>query len=224
MEEKQRTLTVESSYTATTVKPQCPVPHASGTRRERERKAEEGESSPASVHPSTSLHLPEIVPSPTRAGAILAQKKFKQDHSHLAKITDCLISRFLPLHEGERNTVLTCEIAPRLFGAMGRDAANTVLRHLIETDLLGGFGHAWAALEREYPTTLASDERECLLAMDDAELAGPSASAAALRPSAMPLSPPGASTSPAVLSRSGWASCSAKAIQIATPPPGCSSS
>lgn len=107
------------------------------------------------------------------------QKKFEKEHAHLAKIADRLTSRFLPLVEGERNNVLTCEIVPRLFGALSREAAATVLHCLIEGDQLGGyppgearekFGHAWTALEIEYAGTLSHEERECYHAIADAKL------------------------------------------------------
>jgi hypothetical protein len=101
------------------------------------------------------------------ASVIREELAFEKSHPHLAKIQERLVGKFLPVIEGERNTTLTCEIVPRLFGAMSYGAAECVLTHYLAADLLGGYPReetrekfiaAWKGLENSFTTSLNGTE------------------------------------------------------------------
>ena len=131
---------------------------------------EEGGSSSLSLHPSSPS--PPSPPSPLydipSSEAIAAIQTFRIDHPHLYRLYDRLLAPLLPLKERSRNSDLTREIAPRLFGAMCERPAATVVTFLIDAEKLGGyppeetrlkFESAWRALESSWPEKLSAAER-----------------------------------------------------------------
>jgi hypothetical protein len=137
---------------------------------------------PCALHPA-SLHNTPLVSQASRpieahrtAAAIRAFQVFERTHPVLAKITDSICSPFLPLEVGNRNTVLTHEISPRLFSAVGRTAAQRIVEFLIASDQVGGyppeearekFFHVYDALATGYADTLPGDEKAIFEALDD---------------------------------------------------------
>jgi hypothetical protein len=110
------------------------------------------------------------------AARIRATLEFERDNPSLNRIMQGLCSPFLPLVEGSRNTILTHELAPRLFSALARQPSAVVLEFLVASGQLGGydrqetcakFFHTFDALVEAYPDTLSAEEQVIFDKLDD---------------------------------------------------------
>ncbi len=134
---------------------------------------------------SESLHSESLNPcilvslyNSPNISAIQITKRFNEDHPSLYTLHESLIFPLLPLEDGSRNSVLTQEIVPRLFGAVAWKAAEIILKYIFDSGQVGGYSlhdakreieHAWKALDSEYSSNLTSVERNAYSALEGRE-------------------------------------------------------